>query len=164
MGRRNRTAIFLGRTPIYRRWASEERDFTPWVQDQARSRFRDLLGCEVEVVGREQQIGGFEIDLVLRRRDNSELVVVENLLDHLDHAHIGKALTYAMLLPATTIIWVVGGVRDSHLRALQRLAEQLNGVELYVLEVSIPFGEANGGYEVEPTIVERLASNRTEEP
>ena len=140
-------------TPIWKRWPTEERDFTPWLVQNEVDTLSQLVGGPLELVGMEHPVGPFEADAVFRRQDTGGLVIVENYLYMLDHDHIGKALTYAVLLEAESVVWVAGDVRPEHSQAIERLNAIVPSLDLFLVSVRIPVGELSGGYEAAPEFV-----------
>ncbi|MCU1372355.1 MAG: hypothetical protein JWO77_3549 [Ilumatobacteraceae bacterium] len=104
-------------------WASEPRDFTPWLLDNA-ERLGRALGIELELHAAEHPVGGYSLDLIGQDLTNDAVLMVENQLESTDHTHLGQVLTYAAGTGATTIVWIATSFRDEHRQALDWLNEQ----------------------------------------
>lgn len=103
-------------------WPDEAADFTPWLalpeNIQALGR---AIGLELEVEHTEMAVGPFSADILARDSGTGDYVVVENQLNRTDHDHLGKAITYAAFLGATSVVWVAPAFTDEHRKALDWL-------------------------------------------
>ena len=106
--------------PIREVWQDEARDLTPWLSENLDD-LSEALGIDLELEGTEFRVGPFSADVVLRDTITKKRVVVENMMVHTDHDHIGKVITYAAGLEATHIVLVAESFRPEHLSALQWL-------------------------------------------
>lgn len=144
-------------SPARFRWPSEVRHLTPWVIDNL-----DDLGQELrmhlDLIGTEVLVGTFKADIAAKD-GSGRLVIIENQLGPSDHGHFGQVVLYACEAKADAIIWLVatdvrlfisGGIRPEHRRALQRLNEVFAGtIEFYGVQVSLeseprPLSEPDG--------------------
>lgn len=136
----------LGRvTPVDIRetWADEAREFTPWLgSPEGLELLSDTIGVALETPEKEAKVGPFSADLVCRERgDEDHIVVVENQFGKTNHDHLGKILTYASGLGATTIVWIAEEFTDEHRQALDWLnasaGETLRffALELYLIRI-----------------------------
>jgi len=89
-------------------WSDEAREFTPWLgSPDGLDLLSDRIGVSLESPEKEAKVGPFSADLVCRERgDEEHIVVVENQFGKTNHDHLGKILTYASGLGATTIVWI----------------------------------------------------------
>jgi hypothetical protein len=123
-------------------WADEARDFTPWLATPpAIALLSQSLGMELVAEKTEVPVGPYAADILARDLTTDAFVVIENQLERSDHDHFGKALTYASVLGATTVIWVAKRFTDEHRKAIEWLNEltkeelTLYGVELQVWRI-----------------------------
>ena len=93
----------LTRVELRNVWRHEANDFTPWLIDHI-DLVGEVLGLELEVVGREQAVGDFAVDIVARDLGRNKIVVVENQLEETDQSHLGQLITYAAGLEAGVVI------------------------------------------------------------
>src|SRR5438093_12030833 len=84
-------------------WQRENRDFTPWLLENA-DRLAEALGIELELEAAEHGVGNFALDLVGRDLTNDAVLMVENQLEPTDHGHLGQLLTYGAGTGASTIV------------------------------------------------------------
>ena len=109
-------------------WRREDEDFSPWLVENL-ALLDEILGTKLELIEREKPVGRFFADLLcLNRKSNNSLVVIENQLGRSDHDHLGKILTYAAGLEATTVIWIATTFESEHLNALAWLKRNMNNV------------------------------------
>jgi hypothetical protein len=88
-------------------WLDEARDFTPWLATpEGIALLSDSIGMELTVENTEVPVGPYAADILARDLTTDAYVVIENQLEKTDHDHFGKALTYAAVLGASTVIWI----------------------------------------------------------
>lgn len=110
----------LKQIPIRNVWKNEEKDFTPWLQENIEI-LTETLNMELSPVGKEVKVGdAFEADLLAEGPDG-DLVVIENQFDKSDHDHLGKILTYLVNLEAKKAIWICENPQPEHLEAIDWL-------------------------------------------
>lgn len=103
-------------------WPDEAAHFTPWLArpDSIKS-LGEAIGLELEVEHTEMAVGPFAADILARDSATGDYVIIENQLARTNHDHLGKAITYAAFLGATTIVWVAPMFTDEHRKALDWL-------------------------------------------
>src|SRR5262245_26114019 len=112
---------------LRRLWINEARDFTPWLaREDNIARLSQAIGVELEVDNTEVACGPYSCDILARQPDGS-YVVIENQLEKTNHDHLGKAITYASVLAARTVVWIAPDFSDEHKKALDWLND--NSVE-----------------------------------
>jgi len=79
------------------------------------------LGLELEVENIEVAVGPYSADILAKDTGTGQYVVIENQLEKTNHDHLGKAITYASVLDASTIIWVATDFTEEHKKALDWL-------------------------------------------
>ena len=138
-------------------WPDEAADFTPWLaKEESIARLGEALGLELEVVQTEVAVGPYSAD-ILARDSAGDTVVIENQLGKTDHDHMGKALTYAAVLGAHTVVWVAAAFSDEH-RIVVESREELpkNGGILCALRHPVHLGlELLGGDGALPELFQR---------
>lgn len=108
-----------------RKWANEAKDFTPWLAANIQE-LNAALGLELEVENIEVAVGPYSADIVAKDTGTDEYVVIENQLEKTNHDHLGKAITYASVLDATTIIWIATDFTEEHKKSLDWLNDHTN--------------------------------------
>jgi len=103
-------------------WSNEASDFTPWLaHEENLALLGKAVGLELEVEHTEVAVGPYAADIVARDSATGSYVVIENQLAKTDHDHLGKALTYAAVLGAKTVVWLAVDFTDEHRKALNWL-------------------------------------------
>lgn len=127
------------------KWANEARDFTPWLAENINS-LNKAIGLELEVENIEVACGPYSADILAKDTGTDKYVIIENQLEKTNHDHLGKAITYASVLDASSIIWVATEFTEEHMKALDWLNDHTNEeisfygvqVELWQIEDSKP--------------------------
>lgn len=128
----------LQRINLREAWKHEAAEFTPWLAHPDNlALLADHLGLtDLEVVGVEQWVGDFKLDILCS--DDSGQVIIENQLEKTNHAHLGQILTYAAGVDAKKVIWVAESFRTEHVAALdflnQHTTEELS---FFAVEVEL---------------------------
>ena len=103
-------------------WPDEAAHFTPWLaQPENVQRLGQAIGLELEAEHTEMAVGPFSADILARDSATGDYVVIEIQLARTDHDHLGKAITYAAFLGATSVVWVAPLFTDEHRKALDWL-------------------------------------------
>lgn len=116
----------LEEVPLREIWPHEAHNFTNWLaQEENIELLSNELNIDIEVIDTEVPAGKYRLDILARSSDD-ETIVIENQLEHTNHDHLGKIITYASGLGATTIIWIVEDVEEEHRQAVNWLNEHLD--------------------------------------
>lgn len=121
-------------------WENEAYDFTPWLSENI-DKISDKIGLELEIEKTEVKAGSFSADILAKDIGTDSYVIIENQLEKTDHDHLGKCITYASILDASTIIWIAVDFTDEHKKALDWLnnltTEDISvyGIKLEVLQI-----------------------------
>ncbi len=111
----------LQRVPLREVWRHEAYDFTQWLQENLEA-LSEELDLQLVNAEREQRAGTFSVDLVAEDEAGGK-VIIENQLAKSDHDHLGKVLTYLVLMEARAAVWVVSSPRPEHVAAITWLNE-----------------------------------------
>ena len=114
----------LERVDIRKVWPIESSDFTPWLAKHL-DQLGDVLKLDFDPetlteVRTEVSVGSFSADVVAEDTSGNKYLI-ENQYGNTDHDHLGKMITYAAGLGASTIIWVSEYVREEHQKAIEFL-------------------------------------------
>jgi len=119
------------------KWTSEARDFTPWLANNI-TELSKALGLELEVENIEVAVGPYSADILAKDTGTGKYVVIENQLEKTNHDHLGKAITYASVLDASTIIWVATDFTEEHKKALDWLNDHTSDeISIYGVQVEL---------------------------
>lgn len=120
-------------------WKHEAQDFTPWLAKNI-DELNEVLGMSLDVEDIEHSTLNFRVDLVAK--DGERTVVIENQLNHSDHDHLGKIVTYLASLGADAAIWIVREARSEHTDAITWL-NQSGLAQFYLVKVeAIAIGDS----------------------
>ena len=120
-------------------WKDEAGDFTPWLAEEENlTLLGDAIQMNLELVGSEQSVGDFKVDILAKEIDLNQYVVIENQLEKTNHNHLGQLLTYAAGHSAKAVVWIAETIREEHRRALDWLNEKTaEGVSFFGLEMEL---------------------------
>lgn len=110
-------------------FAHEATNFTPWVAKNL-YRVREAARIEhpLELIGTEQRIAGYRIDVLAKTLvdGQSRPVVIENQLERSDADHLGRLITCAAEVEASHAIWIGVDFRDDHLKVMEALRHSMD--------------------------------------
>lgn len=112
----------LKRLSLREAWSHEALEFTPWLEENI-GLLNEALGLELEVKGREENVGDFSVDLLAEDLNSQKTAIIENQLEGTDHSHLGQLVTYAAGYGAGIVIWISESIREEHRQALEWLNE-----------------------------------------
>ncbi|HEY4356664.1 MAG TPA: DUF4268 domain-containing protein [Acidobacteriaceae bacterium] len=125
-------------------WPSEPRDFTPWLaQAENMASLGSEIGIELETIQTEFGVGSFSLDILARRADTQETVVIENQFGSTDHTHLGQLITYAAGASADgsgarTVVWIAEKFKEEHRAAVDWLNRTTEpGVRFFAVELQL---------------------------
>ena len=114
----------LKKIDLRKAWKSEDQEFTPWLAGEENLELLgDTIGIELELVGREKDMGPFRADILCKNVEDDSWVLIENQIEKTDHKHLGQLMTYAAGLQAATIIWIASRFTEEHRKYLDWLNE-----------------------------------------
>jgi len=120
-----------------KKWNNEERDFTPWLAENI-DELSKAVGIELEVENIEVAVGPYSADILAKDTGTGKFVVIENQLEKTNHDHLGKAITYASVLDASTIIWITADFTEEHKKALDWLNDHTNEkISFYGVQIEL---------------------------
>lgn len=135
MGTGERKLGEFQRVELREAWPNEASDLTPWLAEHPELLTETLGLGDLEVEDIEKSIGSYRADLVLAGVEGT--VVVENQLDHTDHDHLGKLITYGAGEKARTVVWVAKRFRDEHRAALDWLNDISEDTDFFGVELEL---------------------------
>ena len=106
--------------PVRRVWAHEEYEFTPWLAENLHL-LGETLDLNLELVGREQPVGPYSLDILAKETKTGVFVAIENQLEWADTHHLGQLLTYTAGRDTRIGIWVATEFGHEHAQALHWL-------------------------------------------
>lgn len=119
------------------KWNNEARDFTPWLANNIEE-LNKALGLELEVENTEVAVGPYSADILAKDTGTGKYVIIENQLEKTNHDHLGKAITYASVLDASTIIWIATDFTEEHKKSLDWLNDHTNDeISFYGVQVEL---------------------------
>ena len=119
-------------------WVHEQYDFSAWLAKEANlSILGETLGISFTDVETEKFVGSYRCDIVAKDDNNKDkIVIIENQLERSDHDHLGKIITYASGLDASTIIWIVKNARTEHKSAIEWLNNNtISNITFFLIEL-----------------------------
>ncbi|MDR0755069.1 MAG: DUF4268 domain-containing protein [Prevotellaceae bacterium] len=127
------------------KWKHETLGFTPWLAQHI-DELNSALGLELEVENTEVAVGPYSADVLAKDIGTNKYVVIENQLEKTNHDHLGKSITYASVLDASTVIWIATDFTEEHQKALDWLNDHTTDeisfygvqLELWQIEDSMP--------------------------
>jgi len=103
-------------------WPDEAANFTPWLAEPDNlALLGQALDLALELEAVEKPVGSFSADILAKRPDTGQWVLIENQIAPTDHKHLGQLLTYAAGLDAHTVIWIAQEFREEHRAAIDFL-------------------------------------------
>lgn len=119
------------------KWNNEASDFTPWLAENIVA-LNNAVGLELEVENTEVSVGPYSADILAKDTGTGKYVVIENQLEKTNHDHLGKAITYASVLDASSIIWVATNFTEEHQKALDWLNDHTTDeISFYGVQVEL---------------------------
>ena len=119
-------------------WVHEQYDFSAWLAKEANlSILGETLGISFTDVETEKFVGSYRCDIVAKDDNKKDkIVIIENQLERSDHDHLGKIITYASGLDASTIIWIVTNARTEHKSAIEWLNNNtISNITFFLIEL-----------------------------
>ena len=121
--------------PVRDVWKREDYNFTPWLADHLHL-LGESLGLSLELVGTEQSVGPYWLDILARETRADVMVAIENQLEWSDTHHLGQLLTYTAGRDTRIGIWVAPEFCYEHAQALHWLNHWTKGdVSFYAVRV-----------------------------
>ena len=119
------------------KWLSEAREFTPWLASNITA-LTAVIGLELEVENIEVACGPYSADILAKDTGTGQYVVIENQLEKTNHDHLGKAITYASVLNASSIIWIASDFSEEHIKALDWLNDNtVDDIGFYGIQIEL---------------------------
>ena len=120
-------------------WENDESELTQWLtQDDNIQLLGEAIGVELEVVLDAGQVEELQSDLLCRDILTGEWVLIGNQLSPTDEAYLGRLLTYAADVNASTIVWVSTEFLPEHQTVLKWLDQVTQStVQFFALELEL---------------------------
>ena len=127
----------LSIVPLRTIWKHEAHDFTPWLSSNI-DELAKAIGIELEIEDIEVPVGPYFADILAKDAGTGQYVVIENQLEKTNHDHLGKCITYASVLNATTIIWIASDFTDEHNKAMDWLNDHTSDeISVYAVKLEL---------------------------
>lgn len=128
----------LNKVALREIWKHEALGFTKWLAEEPNlTMLGEELGIELVSAQTEVHVGDFHLD-ILAQDSNENKVVIENQLEPTNHDHLGKLITYASGLQASTIVWIVSRARQEHEQAINWLNEHTDeNANFFLIEIEV---------------------------
>ena len=110
----------LLKVPEREKWRDEEKDFSPWLEENL-DQLSSVLDIDLDFVGREVHVGPYKADVLAQNARNGDLIVIENQLTRADPRHLGQLFTYVARLEARCGVWIAPNYWDTNLTAIRLL-------------------------------------------
>ena len=112
----------LTKVDIRSQWTDEAIKFPPWLASKENvSRLSDAIGIELELESTEVAEGPHPGDILGRDLSTGDYVLIENQLGKTSDDRLGKSLTYAAGLNASSVVWLASDFTEDHKKALDWL-------------------------------------------
>lgn len=136
------TAYNLGhikKVELRNAWKHEALDFTNWLAEEENLRLlSDEIGIDIRLVQTEATVGRFNVDILAVEETTDNKIIIENQLETTNHDHLGKIITYASGIEATTMIWVVKDAREEHRQAIDWLNEHtVEDLNFFLIKIEL---------------------------
>lgn len=118
-------------------WAHEQYDFSNWLAAEENiTELGNTLNFTPVDVETEKFVGNYRCDILCKDELTGKSVLIENQLEATNHDHLGKIITYASGLDATTIVWIVASARPEHASAIEWLNKHTDeDLSFFLVEV-----------------------------
>ncbi|MDE0183234.1 MAG: hypothetical protein OXL39_17925 [Caldilineaceae bacterium] len=123
---------------VKKQWKDEEKCFTPFLANNLHLLSKEL-GFDLELEGMEVKAGPFKADIVARKSNSVDRVIIENQLTLADSKHLGQIIHYHVSLGAQTSVWVAPrfwGTSRSAIRWLNKISG--GEFSFFAVRVSVP--------------------------
>lgn len=120
-------------------WTHEAHDFTKWLaKEENLQLLSEEVGVTISLIDTEVFAGKYKVDILAEEEGTERKIIIENQLEFTDHKHLGQIITYASGYDADIIIWIVKGVNDEHLQAIEWLNSVTNAkINFFLIQIEI---------------------------
>ncbi|MBQ9875273.1 MAG: DUF4268 domain-containing protein [Thermoguttaceae bacterium] len=120
-------------------WSHEQYDFSKWLASEENiGTLGDELNLSLTEIETEKLVGTYRCDIVCKDETSGKTVLIENQLESTDHDHLGKLVTYASVLNASVVVWVVANAREEHASAIEWLNQRTTSeVDFFLVEIHV---------------------------
>ena len=120
-------------------WTHEAYDFTQWLaKEENLQLLSEEVGIDISLIDTEVFAGKYKVDILAEEEGTNRKIIIENQLEFTDHKHLGQIITYASGYNAEIVIWIVKGVNDEHLQAVEWLNSVINAsINFFLIQIEI---------------------------
>jgi hypothetical protein len=120
-------------------WVHEAYDFTNWLaKEENLQLLSEEIGINISLIDTEVFAGKYKVDILAEEEGSERKIIIENQLEFTDHKHLGQIITYASGYDADIIVWIVKGINDEHLQAIEWLNSVTNSkINFFLIQIEL---------------------------
>lgn len=120
-------------------WVHEAYDFTNWLaKEENLQLLSEEIGININLIDTEVFAGKYKVDILAEEESTERKIIIENQLEFTDHKHLGQIITYASGYDADVIVWIVKGINDEHLQAIEWLNSVTNSkINFFLIQIEL---------------------------
>lgn len=118
-------------------WNNDLSDFTTWLSENL-EKIESSVGLDLEYRAKDISVGTFSVDILARDVATDKYVIIVNQFEETNYDHLGKFITYASVLDASSVIWIASDFNEEHKKALDWLNDNIsNKINFYGIKVEL---------------------------
>ncbi len=106
--------------PLNKFFKTEDRDFTPWLQDNI-DMLGSTIGIDIAEAETEVSIGNYRLDILASESGTNRKIAIENQYGTTNHTHLGQLITYMAGVNAEVVVWIAENFNEEHITAINHL-------------------------------------------